>query len=51
MSEELIDAMVDMQEQKALEIAKEIIAGGEDPLKILKSCSEACEDLGGGGIG
>jgi 5-methyltetrahydrofolate--homocysteine methyltransferase len=46
MSQELIEAMVEMKEQEALEIAKELIAGGEDPLKILKSCSEAMETVG-----
>jgi 5-methyltetrahydrofolate--homocysteine methyltransferase len=46
MSKKLVDAMVNMQEQKALEIAKEMITGGEDPLKILKSCSEAMETVG-----
>ena len=46
MSQKLIEAMVEMKEQEALEIAKELIAGGEDPLKILKSCSEAMETVG-----
>jgi 5-methyltetrahydrofolate--homocysteine methyltransferase len=46
MSQELIEAMVEMKEQAALEIAKELITGGEDPLKILKSCSEAMETVG-----
>jgi 5-methyltetrahydrofolate--homocysteine methyltransferase len=46
MSQELIEAMVEMKEQEALEIAKELIAGGEDPVKILKSCSKAMETVG-----
>jgi 5-methyltetrahydrofolate--homocysteine methyltransferase len=46
MSQELIEAMVEMKEQEALEIAKELITGGEDPLKILRSCSEAMETVG-----
>ena len=46
MSQELIEAMVEMKEQEALGIAKQLITGGEDPLKILKSCSEAMETVG-----
>jgi methanogenic corrinoid protein MtbC1 len=46
MLQDLIDAMVEMKEQEALEIAKELIASGEDPLKILSSCSEAMETVG-----
>ncbi len=46
MSQALIEAMVEMKEQEALEIAKKLISGGEDPLKILKSCSEAMETVG-----
>ncbi len=46
MSQELIEAMVEMKEREALETAKELITGGEDPLKILKSCSEAMETVG-----
>ena len=46
MSEKLIEAMVEMKEQEALEIAKELISSGEDPLKILNACSEAMETVG-----
>ena len=46
MSEKLIEAMVEMKEQEALETAKELINGGEDPLKILNACSEAMETVG-----
>lgn len=46
MLQDLIDPMVEMKEQEALEIAKELIASGEDPLKILSSCSEAMETVG-----
>ena len=46
MSQELIEAMVEMKEPEALEIAEKLIAGGEDPLKILRSCSEAMETVG-----
>jgi methanogenic corrinoid protein MtbC1 len=46
MLQDLIDAVVEMKEQEALEIAKELIASGEDPLEILNSCSEAMETVG-----
>ncbi|UCB48925.1 MAG: cobalamin-dependent protein [Deltaproteobacteria bacterium] len=46
MLQDLIDAMVEMKEQEALEIAKGLIRSGEDPLKILSSCSEAMETVG-----
>ena len=46
MLQDLIDAMVEMKEQEALETAKGLIASGEDPLKILHSCSEAMETVG-----
>jgi 5-methyltetrahydrofolate--homocysteine methyltransferase len=46
MSQELIEAMVEMKEQEAMEIAKNLITSGEDPLKILSSCSEAMETVG-----
>ena len=34
MSQELIEAMVEMKEQEALEMAKALISSGEDPLLI-----------------
>jgi methanogenic corrinoid protein MtbC1 len=46
MSEKLIEAMVEMKEQEALERARELINSGEDPLKILNACSEAMETVG-----
>lgn len=46
MSKELIEAMVDMKEPEALSIAKELLDNGEDPLKILDSCTEAMEIVG-----
>jgi methanogenic corrinoid protein MtbC1 len=46
MSEKLIEAMVEMKEQEALERAKVLISSGEDPLKILNACSEAMETVG-----
>jgi methanogenic corrinoid protein MtbC1 len=46
MSDKLIEAMVEMKEQEALERAKDLISSGEDPLKILNACSEALETVG-----
>ena len=46
MSEKLVDALVNMKEQEALETAKELIESGEDPLEILGSCSKAMEVVG-----
>ena len=40
MSKKLTDAIVNMKEKEALEIAKTLIEGGEDPLKILGACKE-----------
>ena len=46
MPEKLIEAMVEMKEQEALETAKELISSGEDSLNILNACSEAMETVG-----
>ena len=46
MCEELVDAMVQMNEQEALGIARKLIDKEEDPLKILGACSKALEIVG-----
>jgi len=46
MSEKLVDALVNMKEQDALETAKELIDNGKDPIEILNSCSKAMEIVG-----
>jgi 5-methyltetrahydrofolate--homocysteine methyltransferase len=46
MSEKLVNAMINMKEQEALAIAKELVDGGEDPLKILDDCTRAMETVG-----
>lgn len=46
MSEKLAEAMVNMQEQKVLEIAKQLVDDDEDPEKILDACSKAMETVG-----
>ena len=46
MSEKMVEAMVDMREQETLEIVKDMIERGEDPMKILDACSDAMEIVG-----
>lgn len=46
MSEQLIDAMVSMREQEALETAKELLDSGTDPQDILDACTKAMEAVG-----
>jgi methanogenic corrinoid protein MtbC1 len=46
MSDNLIDAMSTMREQEALDIARALLDGDEDPLKILDDCSQAMEIVG-----
>ena len=46
MPEELVNAMADLKEQKALDIVRKKIDAGEDPLKILKLFREAMGIVG-----
>jgi 5-methyltetrahydrofolate--homocysteine methyltransferase len=46
MSEKLIDVLVNMKEEEALEITKDLIEKGENPMKILDSCTSAMEVVG-----
>jgi 5-methyltetrahydrofolate--homocysteine methyltransferase len=46
MTEALVQALVDMKEAEALQRAKQLIAEGTEPLKILESCSMAMEIVG-----
>ena len=46
MPERIIDAIVNMREQEALHIVKEMIASHEDPLAILGASSKALEIVG-----
>ena len=46
MSQKLIDALTGMKEQDALSLARELLDGGEDPLKVLGLCREAVETVG-----
>ncbi len=46
MAHELVEAMAGMKEQEALDLAKKMLEGGEDPLKVLDLCREAVEVVG-----
>ena len=46
MTESLIHALVEMQEQEAIQKARQLLEGGTDPMKILGACSEAMETVG-----
>jgi len=43
---ELVNAMVDMREEDALKLTKEMVASGADPIEILDACKEALEIIG-----
>ena len=46
MSEKLVEAMVGMKEKEALEITKQMIEAGDDPMNILNACKEAMNEVG-----
>lgn len=46
MSEKLLKAMVDMKESEALEITRSLLDSGEDPIKILGTCTRGMETVG-----
>jgi methanogenic corrinoid protein MtbC1 len=46
MTESLVHALVEMQEQEALQKARQLLEEGTDPMKILAACSEAMETVG-----
>ena len=46
MSKKLVDALTNMKEQEAVQLAKDLIDGGEDPIKILDACKEAMNTVG-----
>jgi trimethylamine corrinoid protein len=46
MTESLVHALVEMQEQEALEQAQHLLQDGTDPLAILEACSSAMERVG-----
>jgi len=46
MSDKLVDAIADMKEPEALQIANEMLEAGDDPLRVLELCREAMELVG-----
>ncbi len=46
MSNDLVDAMANMREAEAMDLAKKMLDNGQDPLKILELCREALEIVG-----
>jgi len=46
MSKKLVEAMVGMKEKEALEITKQMIEDGEDPINILNACKDAMNEVG-----
>jgi len=46
MSKELVNAIADMREQEALELVKEMVEGGSDPMAILDAAREAMDIVG-----
>jgi len=48
MEKELIAAITGMEEEDALRIAREMLDGGTDPIRILEVCREAMERIGEG---
>ena len=46
MSKKLVDALTNMKEEEAVQLAKDLIEGGEDPVKILEACKDAMNTVG-----
>ena len=46
MSKELVNAIADMEEEQALNLTRELLAGKTDPLVILDDCRSAMEIVG-----
>jgi len=46
MSNDLVDAMVNMREAEAMALAQKMLDAGEDPLRVLERCREALEIVG-----
>jgi methanogenic corrinoid protein MtbC1 len=42
----LVDLVADMEEEEALALAKEMLDGGADPLRVLELCREAMDIVG-----
>ncbi len=46
MSHDLVDAMANMREAEAMDLAQKMLDAGEDPLQVLDLCREALEIVG-----
>ncbi len=46
MSEDFIEVLADLEEEKAIEMAKDRLNSGEDPLKVMKDIREAMSIVG-----
>lgn len=46
MSEQLIEALINMKEKELLEFTQQLMSRGEDPLKFLGYCTQAMETVG-----
>lgn len=46
MTQELIDAIVEMREEDALKVTHDLLAGGADPFDILDACRKSMEVVG-----
>ncbi|MFC1824684.1 B12-binding domain-containing protein [Thermodesulfobacteriota bacterium] len=46
MTDKLVDAMSNMREDEALKTAREMLDGGDDPLKVLDACRKAMVIVG-----
>jgi 5-methyltetrahydrofolate--homocysteine methyltransferase len=46
MSQELVDAFVDLREEDALRIATEMLEDGVEPMEVLAGCKEALQIIG-----
>ena len=46
MSKTLVDALINMKEREAVQLTKDLIEGGEDPMKILDACKDAMNIVG-----
>ena len=46
MSQELINAITEMQEEQALVITSQLLEGGTDPMEVLDACKDAMDIIG-----
>jgi len=46
MSQQLIDAIIEMREEDAVKITGELLDGGASPAEILEACKDAMDVIG-----